>query len=158
MIRQNLHIANRAIAAAIVAELFVVAAALIVATRKVEGRKLMLTGLAATPAGMALLVFAEPTGSLPILLVGTAVCAITGAFGYRGGLAVVNTLAPAERRAEMASAFFICCFCGNALPIVGLGALGQAISARAADLVFAIVVAAIAGLAGIAALVRDRRR
>jgi hypothetical protein len=39
---------------------------------------------------------------MPILLLGTAVCSAAGAFGYRGGLAVANGLAPAERRAEIA--------------------------------------------------------
>jgi hypothetical protein len=157
VIRQNLHIANRFIASAIVAELFILAAALIVATRQVEGRKLMLAGLAATPVGMALLILAERSGSLPILLAGTAVCSVTGAFGYRGGLAVANALAPAERRAEVASAFFVCCFCGNALPIIGVGALTSAASARAADLVFALVIAIIAALAFAAALLAPRK-
>ena len=157
VIRQNLHIANRALASAIVAELFVVSATLIVATRQVDGRKLMLWGLAATPIGMALLIGAERSGSLAVLLLGTAVCGITGAFGYRGGLAVVNSLAPPERRAEIASAFFVCCFCGNALPIIGAGALTLATSARIADLVFAVVIAVIAALAFAAAFAVPKR-
>ncbi len=70
-----------------------------------------------------------------------------GALGYRGGLAVANSLAPPERRAEVASAYFVCCFCGNALPIIGVGALTQAASAHLADLVFAILIAAIAATA-----------
>jgi hypothetical protein len=75
---------------------------------------------------------------------------VVGALGYRGGLAVANTLAPPERRAEVASAFFVCCFCGNALPIIGVGALAQAVPAKAADLVFALVVSGIAGAAALA--------
>jgi MFS family permease len=157
VIRQNLHIGNHALASAVVAELFILSAALIVATRKVDGRKLMLFGLAATPIGMALLILAERSGSLAVLLVGTAVCSITGAFGYRGGLAVVNSLAPQERRAEIASAFFVCCFCGNALPIIGAGALMLVTSARTADLIFAIVIAGIAALAFAAAFAVPKR-
>jgi len=157
VIRSNLHIANHALASAIVAELFVVSAALIVATRQVNGRKLMLLGLAATPVGLALLIFAERSGSLLILLVGTAVCGITGAFGYRGGLAVVNSLAPSERRAEIASAFFVCCFCGNALPIIGAGALTLATSPRVADLIFAVVIGAISAVAFVAAFAAPKR-
>jgi hypothetical protein len=151
IIRHDLHIANRAAASAIIAELFLVGAALIFATRGWPARKTMLAGLAATPLGLALLVVAQRLGSLPILLIGTAICGVVGALGYRGGLAVANSLAPPERRAEIASAFFICCFSGNALPIIGVGALTLATSARAADLVFAIVVSAIAGAAWIAA-------
>src|SRR5437868_7514444 len=112
-IRTDIGIANRALGSLIVAELFVVAAGLIFATHKVPARPAMLTGLGATPVGMALLVLAQRVGSLLILLAGTAACGVVGALGYRGGLAVANALAPPERRAEVASAFFVCCFCGN---------------------------------------------
>jgi MFS family permease len=143
-IRQDLHIANRALSSFIVAELFVVAAVLIFATQRLGARAAMLAGLAATPAGMALLVVAQRTSSLPLLLIGTAICGVAGALGYRGGLAVANSLAPPERRAEIASVYFVCCFCGNALPVIGAGALTQAAGAHLADLVFAGVVSAIA--------------
>ncbi len=151
IIRHDLGIANHLVASAIVAELFLVAAVLIFATRQWPARKTMLTGLAATPVGMALLIVAQRTGSLTVLLVGTAVCGVVGALGYRGGLAVANELAHPERRAEIASVYFVCCFCGNALPIIGVGALTQALSAHVADMVFAILVAAIAAGAWAAA-------
>jgi MFS family permease len=150
IIRRDLHVDNRAIASLIVAELFVVAAALILATRDLAARKTMLSGLAAAPIGMALLVAAQRLGSLPLLLLGTAVCGVVGALGYRGGLAVANGLAPSERRAEVASAFFVCCFCGNALPIIGVGALTQIVPTKAADVTFALMVSAIAGVAALA--------
>jgi hypothetical protein len=151
IIRHDLHITNRALASAIVAELFLVAAGLTFATRDWPARKTMLAGLAATPVGMALLVAAQRLESLSMLLLGTAVCGVVGALGYRGGLAVANSLAPPERRAEVASAFFVCCFCGNAVPIIGVGALTLAASARIADLAFAITVSIIAAAAWVAA-------
>lgn len=156
-IRQDLHIANRAISGALVAELFVVAAAAIVATRGMAARRAMLTGLAATPIGLALLVAAQHLGSLPVLLAGNAVCGVAGALSYRGGLAVTNGLAPPDRRAELASAYFVCCFLGNAIPVVGAGALSQVAGAKTADLVFAGVVSAIA-LAAFAAGLRFQPR
>jgi predicted MFS family arabinose efflux permease len=143
-IRNDIGIADRALISLIVAELFIVAAAVIFTTQRWQARWAMLTGLAATPIGMALLVLAQRTASLIALLAGTAVCGIVGALGYRGGLAVANALAPAEQRAEVASAFFICCFCGNAVPIIGVGALTHMYGPRYADLAFAIVVTAIA--------------
>ena len=154
VIRGDLHIANHAIAGVLVAELFVIAALLIFATRGLAPRKTMLAGLAATPVGMALLVTAQRLGSMPLLLIGTAACAVAGALGYRGGLAVANGLAPPERRAEIASAFFVCCFCGNALPIIGAGALTLAVSAHLADLIFAVVVSGIAAAAAMTSLMR----
>jgi len=143
-IRADLHVANRALSGALVAELFVAAAAVIVATRGMAARRAMLTGLATTPVGLALLVAAQHLGSLPMLMLGNAVCGVAAALGYRGGLAVTNGLAPPDRRAELASAYFVCCFLGNALPIVGAGALSQVTGARTADAVFAGVVSAIA--------------
>jgi MFS family permease len=126
---------------------------LIFATRQLAARTTMLTGLAAASVGMALLITAQRTGSLPVLLAATAVCGVVGALGYRGGLAVANSLAPPERRAEIASAYFVCCFSGNALPIIGVGALTLAATAHVADLVFAIMVSAIAAAAWAAAFV-----
>jgi MFS family permease len=143
-IRQDLHVANRALASMMVAELLVVAAVTILATRSVKPRPAMLAGLALTPVGLALLVAGQRLGSLPVFLAGTTVAGIAGALGYRGGLEVTNRLAPADRRAEMVSAYFICGFLGNALPIIGCGALTQAAGAKTADAVFAGVVSAIA--------------
>jgi hypothetical protein len=156
-IRRDIGIANSAVISLIIAELFIVAAGIIVASQGWPPRRAMLTGLAATPLGMALLITAQRTASLPALLAGTAVCGVVGALGYRGGLAVANGLAPPERRAEVASAFFICCFCGNAVPIIGVGALTHVRGSRFADLIFAIVVTAIALGAAIAALAAPSR-
>jgi hypothetical protein len=157
IIRQDLGIANHLVASAIVAELFLVAAVLIFVTRQWPARRTMLGGLAAAPIGMALLIVAQRTSSMPILLVGTAVCGVVGALGYRGGLAVANGLAPPERRAEVASAYFVCCFSGNALPIIGVGALTLAASPHVADLVFAVMVSIIAAGAWIAAFAAKPR-
>jgi MFS family permease len=156
-IRNDIGITDRALISVIVAELFIVAAGVILASQKWLARKAMLTGLAAAPLGMALLVIAQRTASLTALLAGTAVCGIVGALGYRGGLAVANALAPRERRAEIASAFFICCFCGNAVPIIGVGALTQMSGPRFADLVFAVVVTVIALGAAVAAFAAPNR-
>ena len=150
-IRSDIGIADRALISLIVAELFIIAAGVILTSQTWPARTAMLSGLAATPLGMAFLVVAQRTASLAALLVGTAVCGVVGALGYRGGLAVANALAPPERRAEVASAFFICCFCGNAVPIIGVGALTQMSGARFADLAFAIIVTAIALGAAVAA-------
>jgi MFS family permease len=154
IIRRDLHVGNHALASLIIAELFVVAALLILTTRDLAPRKTMLTGLAAAPVGMALVVAAQRLGSMPLLLIGTAACGVVGALGYRGGLAVANSLAPPERRAEIASAFFVCCFCGNALPIIGVGALTAVASPHLADLVFAVVVSTIAAVAAVVSLTR----
>ena len=150
MIREALHLTNRALSGAAVAELFVVAALAILASRRLAARRAMLAGLGLVPVGLALLVAAQRLGSMPVLLLATTVCGVAAALGYRGSLQVVNELAPADRKAEVVSTYFLCGFMGNALPVIGVGVLSQAAGARMADMTFAGVVSAIAVLALVA--------
>jgi len=72
---------------------------------------------------------------------------------------VVNALAPPDRRAELASAYFICCFLGNALPIVGVGALSERLGPAAADRILAIGLSILAtGALGAALLFKGSDR
>ncbi len=143
LVGQALHLQNRALSNLVVALLFVIAAGVIVATRKLGARPAMLAGLILTPAGLGLLAAAQALTSAPLMLAGTAVCGAATAASYRGGLASASALAPPERRAEVASSYFVCCFLGNALPIVGVAALSQAIGAELADRIFAGVLTAL---------------
>jgi len=153
----DLHVTNRAISGIVVAMLFVVAALAIYATSNTKPRTTMMLGHIAIPAGVALLICAQRFGSLWLMAASAAVCGISSALGYRGGLAVVNELADSDRRAEVASTYFVCCFLGNALPIVGVTALTQMLGAQQASMVFAVVLSAIGLCAlGIAATVRPR--
>ena len=144
MLHRAIGLANRALTGAIVAELFAVAGVTILVTRKLAPRPAMVAGLLATPPALGLLLLAQALASLPLMLAGTTLCGVASALGYRGGLAVVNALAPAERRAETASTYFVCCFLGNALPIVGVGALSQAASPELADRAFGAGLSALA--------------
>ena len=81
---------------------------------------------------------------MPLLLIGTALAGVTMALGYRGSLQVVNEIAPDDRRAEFASSYFIACFVGNSVPVIGLGVMSTLTSPLAGSIVFAGVVAALA--------------
>jgi MFS family permease len=150
MLHETLRLTNQALSGLIVAELFLVAAIAILITRRIEARHMLIWGLAAMPISLAALVAAQAWSSLALMLLGTTLSGIASALSYRGGLGAINALAPADRRAEMASAYFICCFLGNALPIVGVGALSEAMGAAAADRIFALGLSLIA-LAALAA-------
>jgi len=147
LVRDALKLDNRALASLVVAELFVVAAAVIVGTRGLKARTAMLAGLLLTPPGLGLLVAAQALASTPLMLIGTTICGAASALGYRGGLGSADALAPPDRRAEVASSYFVCCFLGNALPILGVAALSQSLGAPIADRIFA---AALTGLAAAA--------
>jgi MFS family permease len=150
MLHETVRLTNQAFTGLIVAELFGVAAAAILLTRRVEPHRVLLWGLAAMPVGLGALIIAQARSSLAMMLLGTTLSGIASALSYRGGLGAINALAPADRRAEMASAYFLCCFMGNALPIIGVGALAEALGATVADRIFALGLSLVA-LAAIAA-------
>jgi hypothetical protein len=137
-----------------VGELFLVAAGVIVATRRLAPRRAMLCGLALILPGLALLIAAQRLGHFPLLVLATAVCGSAAALGYRGGLAVINRIAPAERKSEVVSAYFVCGFLGNCLPVIGVGVLTRAAGANLAQGVFAAVIAGLAILAFAIGLMR----
>ena len=84
---------------------------------------------------------------MTIMIIATAACGFAAALGYRGSLQVVNQIAPADRRAEVVSAYLICCFLGNALPVIGVGVISTLASPIAASIVFAATIAAFAVIA-----------
>jgi MFS family permease len=144
IVRRDLGVPNRALGGAVVALLFVIGAVAIAASRRLSPRRTMLAGLAAAPPGLALLVAAQQQGSIALMLAATALCGVGAGLGYSGGLEVTNRLAPAERRAEAVSAFFISGFLGGTVPILGVGAVTDAVGPAAAVQAFAAVVAALA--------------
>ncbi|RUU43212.1 MFS transporter [Mesorhizobium sp. M6A.T.Ce.TU.002.03.1.1] len=137
ILAQQLHVTNHAEAGALFFELAIVAAVTILATTRLSSRGTMLAALVLMIPTVALIVAAQVFASMAIMIAATAFCGVAAALGYRGSLQVVNQIAPADRRAEVVSAFFICCFCGNALPVIGIGILSTVTSATMASLAFA---------------------
>ncbi|RVC71930.1 MFS transporter, partial [Mesorhizobium sp. M2A.F.Ca.ET.046.02.1.1] len=137
ILAQQLHVTNHAEAGGLFFELSIVSAITIVATARLASRSTMLAALVLMIPAVALVVAAQIYASMALMIAATAVCGAAAALGYRGGLQVVNQIAPADRRAEVVSVFFICCFCGNALPVIGIGVLSSLANATAASLAFA---------------------
>lgn len=137
ILAQQLHVTNHAEAGGLFFELSMVAAITIVATARLASRSTMLAALVLMIPAVALVVAAQIYASMVLMIAATAVCGAAAALGYRGGLQVVNQIAPADRRAEVDSVFFVCCFCGNALPVIGIGVLSSLANATVASLAFA---------------------
>jgi predicted MFS family arabinose efflux permease len=155
LLKERLQITNLAVGGAVVAELFVVSAIAMVATRRVDPSRAMLGGLWLLLPSLALLVASNALGSLALLLADTALIGACAALGYRGSLQVVNQIAPPERRAEVVSSYFVACFVGNSLPVIGIGALSAVWGSLAAMGVFAAIIGAFA-LAALAAGMKYR--
>lgn len=143
----ELHVTSHAIAGAIFLELAAAVALVIALTRSLSSRAAMLWSLGLMLPSLTLLVAAKFAGSLVVMMVATATCGVAAGLGYRGSLQVVNQIAPDDRRAEVVSAYFICCFLGNALPVIGIGVLSTLISSAVASLVFAMTIAVFAVVA-----------
>lgn len=141
VLSRDLHERNPALSGAVVAELALVAIAAIAATRRADPRRLMRVGLVVVLPGVALVVSAQAARSMPTLVVATAFAGLALGLGYVGSLQVVNGLAPDEHRAAVASSFFLCCFVGNSVPVIGVGVISTLTTPVTASVVLAAVVA-----------------
>jgi sugar phosphate permease len=137
-------VTNHAIAGALFFELALAVAGTIVILQNLSSRAATLGALALMLPSVVLMVWAQSAASMLIMLVATALCGIAAGLGYRGSLQVVNQIAPADRRAEVVSSYFVCGFCGNALPVIGIGVIATLVSATAASLAFAVMISAFA--------------
>jgi predicted MFS family arabinose efflux permease len=141
LLADRLHIRSHAVAGAVFLELAIVVTGAILATRRLASRTAMLAALALMLPSVAVLVAAQLAASMPILILATAVCAVASGLGYRGSLQVANQIAPPNRRAEIVSSYFICCFAGNALPVIGVGVISTFAGPVTASFAFAATIA-----------------
>ncbi|WP_042267183.1 MFS transporter [Paraburkholderia heleia] len=147
LLASSMHIHSPALSGTVVAELYLAGALTIVATPALAARTAMTAGLWLLPPGLAMLLWAQVAGSLVWLLAATALSGVACAWGFRGSLQEVNRIAPSQRRAELLSAYLLCCYAGNSVPAVGIAVLARAAGHLRADAVFAAVCALLAVVA-----------
>ena len=143
---RELHQRNAAIAGAIVAELAVMAIAAIVVTQRSEPYTAMRTGLAVLIPAVAVVVAAQAAHSMALLIAATGLGGLALGAGYVGSLRVVNELAPDEHRGAVASSYFLACFVGNSVPVIGVGVLSTLTTSLTASLVLACTVAVLCSI------------
>jgi MFS family permease len=149
LLAESLNMKSHTLAGAVVCELGLMVAAAILLTRNVSGRRAMICALWLMLPSVALIVVAQAYASLPGMFAATAFCGAASGLGYRGSLQVVNEIAPPAQRAETLSAYFICCFTGNSVPVIGVGVITMEAGPLVASASFAafIVLLALAALA-----------
>jgi MFS family permease len=106
--------------------LFVLAATsavTVVAVRATAPRRVMLLGIVALAAGVALTLAAITAGSVALFLAGTAVAGIGFGGGFQGGLRTVVPLAAPEERAGVISIVFVISYVALGIPAVIAGFL-----------------------------------
>ncbi|HKE15698.1 MAG TPA: MFS transporter [Kofleriaceae bacterium] len=151
----DLGVTSSAVGGAVVTELCAVAAIAVVATRRLASRTAMVGGLVLLVPAAWLLVAAQALASMPILVAGTALSGVASALGYRGGLQRASELAPADRRGEVVSSYFVVCYAGNSLPVIGVGLVSRAAGPIAASSAFGATITAFA-LAALLVAFRSR--
>jgi MFS family permease len=104
----------------------------------------MPAGCVALIAGMGALALGLALPSLALLVLGGVIAGLGHGLAFRAGLTAVNTRAPAEHRAAVASSFFVVMYVAISLPVIGEGILAQATGLRTAGLTFATAVAGVA--------------
>jgi MFS family permease len=105
--------------------LFAIASAVVgIGARRLQPRTAMTGGAAASAAGMALLAAAVARHQLPVFLAATAISGAGYSLLFFGGLATINSAAPAEHRGGVLSAIYL-------LAYVSLGAVSLLLGAVA---------------------------
>jgi MFS family permease len=102
--------------------------------------------------GMGLLVAGLAATSLPLVIAAAIIAGLGQGLCMRAGLGAVNTRAPAERRAGVASTFFFVMYIGIALPAIGVGLAATRLGLQTAGMAAGLAVAAIATIALVTAL------
>jgi len=95
---------------------------------------------------------------MTLFLAGTVTGGVAVGAIFLGSLATANRLAPAERRGQVISAFFVACYAGLIIPVVGVGVLAGFTGTFRAVVTFSVLLTALSlfSVARIAA-VRDAR-
>jgi predicted MFS family arabinose efflux permease len=125
--------------------------------RKTPARAVMLAGIVALVAGVAITLVALGSGSAWLFFAGTAVSGVGFGSGFQGGVRTVVAVAAPHERAGVLSLLFTVSYLGLGVPAVAAGFLavhGAGLTGAARDYGAALLVLAVLALA---ALVRTRR-
>lgn len=156
-VRSVIGIENHAVAGVVASSIFVASAVAQLAARRIPPRRAIALGCAILVVGMAILAVALHDSSLPLLVVAAVVAGIGQGISFSRGLAAVAELAPADRRAEVSSTYFVVAYVAISVPVVGEGFASQHLGLRTAGVSFAIAAAVLAAICLVSILVQERR-
>jgi MFS family permease len=136
-----LHEHSLAVQGAVVFSLLAVGTLTQVALSRFSSRRVVLTGLGVFLAGLALIVTALAQASLALFLAGTVAGGVAVGAIFLGSLATANRLAPPGQRGQVISTFFVACYCGLIIPVIGVGVASAFLGDFAAVLALSILLA-----------------
>jgi MFS family permease len=144
---QLLHEPSHALSGAVVFTVFAASALGQVTLAGRFGSRALAVGCVALIVGMGLLATGLAATSLPLVIASAVIAGLGQGLCMRAGLEAVNAHAPAQRRAGVASAFFIVMYVGISLPVIGVGIAAMRLGLQAAGIGFSIAAAAVAAIA-----------
>jgi MFS family permease len=136
-----LHENSHAVQGGVVFLLLAVGTVTQVALARFNSRRVVLAGLGVFLAGLALIVAALSEADMALFLAGTIVGGVAVGAVFLGSLATANRLAPPGQRGQVISTYFVLCYCGLIIPVVGVGVASEFIGDFAAVLALSIVLA-----------------
>jgi MFS family permease len=137
VLRQGSH----AVKGAVVSSIFIVGTVTQVALFRFSSRRVVLAGLGLFLVALALIVTALAQAAMALFLAGTLTGGVAVGAIFGGSLATANHLAPPGRRGQAISAFFVACYAGLIIPVVGVGALSGFTGTFAAVFAFSVLLA-----------------
>jgi MFS family permease len=137
----QLHQGSHAVQGAVVFLLFAVAAVTQIAVARLRSGRVVLAGLGLFLAALALIVAALAQSAMALFLAGTVAGGVATGAIFLGSLATANRLAPAEQRGQALSAFFLACYAGLVIPVIGVGVISGFTGTFTAVLIFSILLA-----------------
>ena len=138
-----LHEPNHAVQGAVVFGLLAVGTVTQLVLSRFGSRRVVMAGLGLFLAALSLIVAALAAASMALFLAGTVVGGVAVGAVFLGSLATANRLAPPGRRGQTVSTFFVLCYAGLIIPVVGVGVATLFVGDFPAVLAFSILLAAL---------------
>jgi MFS family permease len=148
---------NHAVAGLIASSIFAASAVAQVAAGKMNPHRAVAIGCGILVVGMVILAVALQLSSLIGIIAASVVAGIGQGISFSRGLAAVAERAPADRRAEISSSYFVVAYVALSLPVVGEGLAAQRWGLQTAGVTFAIAVAILSTICLVAILVQEAR-
>ncbi len=93
-------------------------------------------------AGLLALVLAAPTHSISLLVTGAVLAGAGHGVAFLAAQDELTRIAPAQQRAEVSAAFYVCIYLGVSVPVIGIGLVAVATTLFTAVTTFAAVTGA----------------
>ncbi|MGF6543593.1 F0F1-type ATP synthase membrane subunit c/vacuolar-type H+-ATPase subunit K [Paraburkholderia youngii] len=74
-----------------------------------------------------------------MFVIGTMLCGMGQGISFRASLSELSNRSPAQRKAEVTSAFFVVLYVAISLPVIGIGIAVQGLGIARATMTFAVI-------------------